>query len=163
MAHGESRDQRLNQAVELALSQARADWLKNEEELRQREIDQAVEVAITNAVAEAKVEWEKEIMAQVSSLKRRSRVGFEIIIKSLSKNFLKKLKDPRALSVSQECSRVLKKISEHSITTDYEHVKILIASEKVLKKLSSYTHSLETSLLHWFNQSKILFMFSSFS
>lgn len=92
MAHGESRDQRLNQAVELALSQARADWLKNEEELRQREIEQAVEVAITNAVAEAKVEWEKEIMAQVSSLKRRSRVGFEIIIKSLSKNFLKKVK-----------------------------------------------------------------------
>lgn len=92
MAHGESRDERLNQAVELALSQARADWLKNEEELRQREIDQAVEVAITNAVAEAKVEWEKEIMAQVSSLKRRSRVGFEIIIKSLSKNFLKKVK-----------------------------------------------------------------------
>ena len=77
MAHGESRDHRLNQAVELALSQAQADWLKNEEEIRQREIDQAVEVAITNAVAEAKVEWEKEIMAQVSSLKRKSRVGFE--------------------------------------------------------------------------------------
>lgn len=109
MAHGESRDQRLNQAVELALSQARADWLKNEEELRQREIDQAVEVAITNAVAEAKVEWEKEIMAQVSSLKRRSRVGFEIIIKSLSKNFLKKVKES-ASTVSKsgmlgECSR----------------------------------------------------------
>jgi len=34
-------------------------------------------VAITNAVAEAKVEWQKEIMAQVSSLKRRSRAGFE--------------------------------------------------------------------------------------
>ena len=77
IAHGESDDQRLNQAVELALSQAQADWLKNEEEIRQREIDQAVEVAITNAVAEAKVEWENEIMAQVSSLKCRSRAGFE--------------------------------------------------------------------------------------
>ncbi|XP_078356059.1 uncharacterized protein LOC144640863 isoform X2 [Oculina patagonica] len=63
-AHGESRDQQLNQAVELALSHAHADWLKNDEEMRQREIDQAVEVAITNAVAEAKVEWEKEITAQ---------------------------------------------------------------------------------------------------
>ena len=61
--------------MELALSQAQADWLKNEEEIRQREIDQAVEVAITNAVAEAKVEWEKEIMAQVSSLKCRSRAS----------------------------------------------------------------------------------------
>ncbi|PFX29611.1 Centrosomal protein of 152 kDa [Stylophora pistillata] len=67
-AHGASRDQQLNQAVELALSQARADWLKNEEEMRQREIDQAVEVAITNAVAEAKKEWQKEIVAQDSLL-----------------------------------------------------------------------------------------------
>lgn len=55
--------------MELALSHAHADWLKNDEEMRQREIDQAVEVAITNAVAEAKVEWEKEIMAQVSTFK----------------------------------------------------------------------------------------------
>lgn len=69
-AHGASRDQQLNQAVELALSQARADWLKNEEEMRQREIDQAVEVAITNAVAEAKKEWQKEIVAQVSTFGR---------------------------------------------------------------------------------------------
>lgn len=82
-AHGESRDQQLNQAVELALSHAHADWLKNDEEMRQREIDQAVEVAITNAVAEAKVEWEKEITAQVSTFKdpyksegRRIRAGF---------------------------------------------------------------------------------------
>lgn len=58
--------------MELALSHAHADWLKNEEEIRQREIDQAVEVAITNAVAEAKDEWEKEIMAQVSAVKYRS-------------------------------------------------------------------------------------------
>lgn len=56
----------------MALSHAHADWLKNEEEIRQREIDQAVEVAITNAVAEAKDEWEKEIMAQVSAVKYRS-------------------------------------------------------------------------------------------
>ena len=79
--------------MELALSQAQADWLKNEEELRQREIDQAVEVAITNAVAEAKEEWQKEIMAQVSSLKCSSRVGLEKIVKSLSKSFLKKVKE----------------------------------------------------------------------
>lgn len=58
--------------MELALSHAHADWLKNEEEIRQREIDQAVEVAITNAVAEAKDEWEKEIMAQVSAVKYSS-------------------------------------------------------------------------------------------
>lgn len=58
--------------MELALTHAHADWLKNDEEMRQREIDQAVEVAITNAVAEAKDEWQKEIMAQVSSVDRRS-------------------------------------------------------------------------------------------
>lgn len=68
-AHGASCDQQLNQAVELALSQAHADWLKNEEEMRQREIDQAVEVAITNAVAEAKKKWQKEFVAQVSTFR----------------------------------------------------------------------------------------------
>ena len=60
----ESRDHHINQAVELALSHAHADWLKNDE-MRQREIDQAVEVATTNAVAEAKEEWEREIKSQV--------------------------------------------------------------------------------------------------
>ena len=75
-ALGESHDQRLNQAIELALSHAQADWLKNEEEMRQREIDQAVEVAITNAVAEAKLEWEKEIMAQVSTIMKTHQRGW---------------------------------------------------------------------------------------
>ena len=65
-AHKESCDHQRNQAVELALSHAQADWLRNDEEMRQREIDQAVEVATTNAVAEAKEEWEKEIKSQVS-------------------------------------------------------------------------------------------------
>ena len=66
-AHKESRDQQINQAVELALSHAHSDWLKNDEEMRQREIDQAVEVATTNAVAEAKEEWDKEVKSQVSN------------------------------------------------------------------------------------------------
>ena len=73
-AHRESREQELNQAVELALSQAHADWLKNEEEMRQREIDQAVEVATTNAVAEAKEEWEREIKSQVSSVEAQRHI-----------------------------------------------------------------------------------------
>ena len=64
-AHKESRDHQINQAVELALSHAHADWLKNGDEMRQREIDQAIEVATTNAVAEAKEEWEREIKSQV--------------------------------------------------------------------------------------------------
>ena len=63
-AYKESRGHHINQAVELALSHAHADWLKNDE-MRQREIDQAVEVATTNAVAEAKEEWEREIKSQV--------------------------------------------------------------------------------------------------
>lgn len=65
-------------------------------------------------MAEAKVEWEKEIMAQVSSLKRRSRAGFEKWSNRYRKFSLKKLKNSRALSVGQECSRVLTKIFEHS-------------------------------------------------
>lgn len=100
--------------MELALSQAQADWLKNEEEIRQREIDQAVEVAITNAVAEAKVEWEKEIMAQVSSMTCSSRpAGFEKWSNRSRKLslFLKKVRE-FASTVSR--SRVLTSISEHS-------------------------------------------------
>ena len=50
------------------MSQAKADWLKHEEELRQREIEQAVEVAITNAVAEARQKWDKEIQLKVELL-----------------------------------------------------------------------------------------------
>lgn len=80
--HRESRDQELNKAVELALSHAHADWLKNDEEMRQREIDQAVEVATTNAVAEAKDEWDREIKSQVS----QSNVHL-IMVTSLILNF----------------------------------------------------------------------------
>lgn len=99
--------------MELALSQAQADWLKNEEEIRQREIDQAVEVAITNAVAEAKVEWEKEIMVQVSSMTCSSRAGFEKWSNRSRKLslFLKKVRE-FASTVSR--SRVLTSIFEHS-------------------------------------------------
>lgn len=72
-AYKESRGHHINQAVELALSHAHADWLKNDE-MRQREIDQAVEVATTNAVAEAKEEWEREIKSQVCIKARTSSV-----------------------------------------------------------------------------------------
>ena len=92
--------------MELALSQAQADWLKNEEEIRQREIDQAVEVAITNAVAEAKVEWEKEIMAQVSSLNCRSRTGFENLSnRSLENSRLSTVSRFRVGPSAHVCSR----------------------------------------------------------
>ena len=81
--HRKSRDQELNKAVELALSHAHADWLKNDDEMRQREIDQAVEVATTNAVAEAKDEWDREIKSQVS----QSNVHHSIMVNSLLLNF----------------------------------------------------------------------------
>lgn len=68
MKYTESSTQDTERAVEVALSQARADWLKHEEELRQREIEQAVEVAITNAVAEARQKWDKEAQVKVITL-----------------------------------------------------------------------------------------------
>ena len=119
IAHGESRDQRLSQAVELALSQAQADWLKNEEEIRQREIDQAVEVAVTNAVAEAKVEWEKEVMAQVSTQKfsfEKWPNYFRKISVKASYRIASTLNSSEILTNAHDYFRALTTVHEHSKT-----------------------------------------------